>query len=170
MSPAPRSLAAAATWLIGGFVITLLLAAAVPLALGMHSYTVRSGSMTPAIETGDIVVTREIAPAEASVGEIVTFKDPGGGGELITHRVRDTERRGDRVSFLTRGDANNTFERWNVAVDGTIGRVAYRLPMAGRALAPIASGPGRIGLVVVPALLLCALGLIRIWAPERVGA
>ena len=35
-----------------------------------------SGSMQPAIHTGDVVVDESIAPAEARVGDVVTFKDP----------------------------------------------------------------------------------------------
>jgi signal peptidase len=166
----PRVLAqagAALAWLAGAFVVSLLLAAVLPMAVGMHTYTVRSGSMEPAIETGDVIVTKSIAPADARVGDIVTFVDPDGSGSLITHRVRAISTQGDRTAVVTRGDANNAFERWSVPSDGSIGQVAYRLPMLGRALAPLSSTLGKAGLIVVPALLLCALGLRRIWRPER---
>lgn len=152
-------------WIAGAFVVTLLLAAVLPMAAGMKTYTVRSGSMEPAIATGDVIVTKSISPADAQVGDVVTFVDPEGGGSLITHRVRAIRTEGGRTAVVTRGDANNAFERWSVPSDGSIGRVAYSLPMLGRALAPLSSMLGKIGLVVIPALLLCALGLRRIWAP-----
>lgn len=161
---------AAAVWLVVGFVFTLLLAAVAPLALGMHTYTVRSGSMEPAIATGDLVITRTIPPTEVGRGDIVTFKDPQGSGALITHRVRAVRAKAGKHSFVTRGDANNAFERWSVPSDGSIGEVAYRVPLLGYALAPVASKHGQIGLIVAPAVLLCALGLVRIWAPGRLGA
>ena len=49
---------------------------------------VRSGSMSPAIETGDVVVTEPLSPLSARVGDIVTFRDPEGGGKLFSHRVQ----------------------------------------------------------------------------------
>ncbi len=160
----------ALTWIVGGFVFTLLLAAVAPAALGLRTYTVRSGSMTPAIRTGDLVATIPISPSEAHAGDIVTFKDPEDADRLITHRVRSVVTDGEQRRFVTRGDANNTSERWSVPLSGSVGRVAYRLPKLGYALAPLGESAGRLGLVVLPALLLLALGLVRIWRPERVGA
>jgi signal peptidase len=154
------------TWAVAGFVLTVLLAAALPQALGGTSMVVRSGSMTPAIRTGDIVVVRPIAPAEASVGDIVTFKDPAGSDRLLVHRVRAISQVGDEVEVITKGDANTTQERWKVAADGTIGTVAYRVPALGFAVVWIGSPAGRIGLVILPALLLAAMLLVRIWRPR----
>ena len=154
---------AALNWAVIGFIAVVLGAATVPLALGMHTYIVRSGSMSPAIDTGDLVISKQISPTDAGIGDIVMFKDPGDGERLTSHRVRAVHRRGGRSYFVTRGDANNGFERWNVANDGTIGEIVYRIPKAGYAVAGIGSWPGRIGLVVIPALALLAFGLIRIW-------
>jgi signal peptidase len=154
------------TWVVGGFVLTMLLAAALPLALGGTSMVVRSGSMTPAIRTGDVVVVRPIAPTEASVGDIVTFKDPAGSGRLLVHRVRAISSSEGQVEVITKGDANSTQERWKVAADGTIGTVAYRLPALGFAVGWIGSPAGRIGLVILPALLLGLMLLRRIWRPR----
>jgi signal peptidase len=144
----------------------LLLAAALPLALGGTSMVVRSGSMTPAIRTGDVVVVRPIAPTEAEVGDIVTFKDPAGSDRLLVHRVRAISRSGDQVEVITKGDANTTQEQWKVAANGTIGTVAYRVPTLGFAIGWIGSPAGRIGLVIVPSLLLAAMLLMRIWRPR----
>jgi signal peptidase I len=166
--PRPRPLVALG-WAAAGFMVTLLLIAVLPLAVGMRTYVVRSGSMTPAIDTGDLVITRKISPAEASVGEIVVFKDPDQSGRLITHRVRGVQGRGGRYYFVTRGDANTGFERWNVPSSAMLGEIEYRIPKLGYLVAPAASGPGHLLLVVIPALALCALGLIRIWDSGRPG-
>ena len=119
-----------ASWALGSFVLAVLLSAALPHAIGAHSMVVRSASMTPAIRTGDVVVVRPIAPTEAEVGDIVTFQDPGGTDRLLVHRVRAISREGREVSVITQGDANTTREHWNVEADGTIGTVAYRVPVA----------------------------------------
>ncbi len=161
-----RPLRVSATWALGSFVLAVLLSAALPLALGAHSMVVRSGSMTPAIRTGDVVVVRPIAPTEAEVGDIVTFQDRGGTDRLLVHRVRAISREGGEVSVVTQGDANSTREHWNVEADGTIGTVAYRVPLLGYAVNWINGPAGRIGLLIVPALLLAASLLVRIWRPR----
>ena len=154
------------TWGAASFVLVLLLSAALPMALGGTSMVVRSGSMTPAIRTGDVVVVRPISPTEAEVGDIVTFKDPAGSGRLLVHRVRAISRSGNEVEVITKGDANTTQERWKVAADGTIGTVAYRVPALGFAVGWIGSPAGRSGLVILPALLLAGMLLMRIWRPR----
>jgi signal peptidase len=155
-----------ATWAVSAFVLALLLSAALPLAFGGSSMTVLSGSMTPTIRTGDVVVARAISPAEAEIGDIVTFEDPDGSGRLLVHRVRAISRSGDDVEVTTQGDANDTREHWKVPADGTIGAVAYRIPLLGFAIEWIGSPAGRVGLIIVPAMLLMALLLARIWRPR----
>jgi signal peptidase len=156
-------------WLAAGFVFTTLFSITLPMAVGMRSFTVRSGSMSPTIETGDMVVARRIDPESARPGDIVTFNNPQGGA-LTTHRVRSVMRTGDKYRFITRGDANNTSEDWSVDADGQIGQIAYRVPKLGYVLSPTSSGKGRMLLIGIPALMLCALGLVRIWRPEQTGA
>jgi signal peptidase I len=162
-----RVVALAALWLALGLGAGLLGLAGAPRLVGMQSFTVMSGSMEPTISTGDVVVERRIHPLQAHVGDIVTFKDQTRGGELVTHRVRSIRVRGPLVSFVTRGDANTGSEHWSVRSDGTIGRVAYHLPLIGYALVWTRLPIARILLVVVPALLLAMLELGRIWRPRR---
>lgn len=170
-SPRARRARLAALWLCLGALFATLLAAAAPLALGDRSFTLRSGSMTPALETGDVVVTEPVAPLSVRVGQIVTFLDPEGSGRLYSHRVQSIEPAGDVVRFVTRGDANTATERWSVPAGGTIGRVAYRVPKIGYALVWTETPEGRVALVVVPALLLLWTALARIWRPApRPGA
>jgi hypothetical protein len=52
-------------------------------------------------------------------------------------------------------------------VNGTIGRVAYRLPMLGYALSVTHGRNGKLLFIVLPALLFGALELARIWRPRR---
>jgi signal peptidase I len=145
------------------FVLAILLAAAAPLAIGDRSYVVRSGSMTPAIDTGDVVVVKPIASLEARVGQVVTFKDPDGSGRLISHRARAIHREGNQVKFTTQGDANTGQEHWSVPVTGKVGKVLYRLPKLGFAVVWTGTPAGRLGLIAIPALLLGLSLLAGIW-------
>lgn len=166
MRLALRRLRIGAAWAVLGLALATMLAIVAPLALGDRSFTVLSGSMTPAIETGDVVVAEPIAPSAARVGDVVTFSDPEGTGKLFSHRVQSVQAGGGQFHFVTRGDANTSTERWNVAADGTLGRVVYRVPKVGWALAWASTPAGRVGLLALPALALCALAMARIWRRE----
>jgi signal peptidase I len=119
--------------------------------------------MAPAINTGDVVVTRMVDPAHVSVGDVVTFRDPSRSSDLVTHRVLNRGVEGGKVSFLTKGDANTGTERWSLDHDGTVGKLAFRIPKVGYGLA-WAGGPlARAGLLIGGAILLAAAVIRRIW-------
>ncbi|HMS61057.1 MAG TPA: signal peptidase I [Solirubrobacteraceae bacterium] len=164
-----RHLVAFACWLVVGAVTAALLSITVPYATGGRSYTVMSGGLEPRIHTGDVVGEERIVPAQMRSGDIVTFQDPDEKGRMITHRVRSVRERAGVYSVVTKGDANNTVERWTIAADGQLGRVRYRVAHVGHLLV-FTRGPfGIMSLVVLPALLLGALELRRIWSrPEAV--
>jgi signal peptidase len=132
----------------------------------MHTFVVRSGSMTPTIRTGDLVVSQPVKPTQAEIGDIVMFKDPDGSGRLISHRVRALRVHEGRVYFVTRGDANTGFEHWNVPVSGNVGRIVYRLPKLGYVIGGVSSPLGKLLFVVLPALVLIGFGVVRIWRPQ----
>jgi signal peptidase len=161
-----RLLALAAVWAALGLGAGLVALAGAPRILGLQSFTVMSGSMEPAISTGDVVVERRIRPLQARVGDVVTFKDTAR-HELVTHRVRSMRARGPVVSYITQGDANTGMEHWSVRTDGTIGRVLYHVPRIGYALVWTRLPIARLMLVVIPALLLGVLELVRLWRPRR---
>jgi signal peptidase len=158
-----------AGWTVGAFCVALLAAVALPNAFGMRSFTDRSGSMEPAIHVGDVVIDKKISPLDARSGDVVTFSDPSGEKRLITHRIRSLRATGNVVHVVTKGDANNTVERWTVPANGRIGRVVLRVWKIGYPLVYVHSRYGLIGLVAIPALLLCLLELRRIWAPRPDG-
>jgi signal peptidase len=151
-----------AAGLAAGIAIALI----APLAFGAKPLVVLSGSMEPTLGTGDVTVVRTVAPLDARPGDIVTFRDPADADRLITHRVRSMKVDGGRVTFVTRGDANDGSERWRVPADGEIGRVAYRIPELGWALM-YAKSKGFFVFILGGALaLLLVLELAAIWRPE----
>jgi signal peptidase len=162
-----RGTVSVVTWAVIACAAAVALAVGLPGLFGYKSFTVMSGSMEPAIGTGSVVVERPIAPREARVGDVVTFKDPEGTGRLITHRVTRVRVSGPTASFVTKGDANTTVERWNVPAGGSIGRVAYDVPKVGYAMVLAGGRHGRLLLIALPALLLAAFEIARIWRPER---
>ena len=164
---AARSFAGSA---VLGVVVGVVAAFALSIPLGYRSLTVLSGSMEPAIHVGDVVMERSLPPAEMRVGDVVTFRDPDHPPTLVTHRVRSVWIHDGQVDVVTKGDANNSLERWTIPVDGRLGVVRARIPRVGYLVAWASGRTGRIVLIAIPAVLLGLLELIRIWRPRRTPA
>jgi len=145
----------------------LLVGALAGMALGYRALIVKSGSMTPAIRTGDIVVTKLVHPDAVRIGDVVTFRDPTRNEDLVTHRVVKIHPEGATIAFETRGDANTGVEDWDVARDGTIGRYRWRIGGLGYAVVWIAIPGARIALVVCACLLLGSVLLRRVWSSRE---
>ena len=159
-----------AFWLVLGLALGLALALTVPLAFQGRPVTVLSGSMEPTLHVGDVALVRRIAPLDARPGDVVTFRDPGRGGELVTHRVRSVRAGGSKVVFVTRGDANNASERWRVPASGEISRTAYRIPKVGHAILFARTRTGVFVLILLPLLALGAWEIAAIWRRPENGA
>ena len=156
-----------AAYTVAAFAAGIALALVAPLAFHARPLVVLSGSMEPALGTGDVSVVRSIDPLDARPGDVVTFRDPGNSEKLITHRVTAMRVEGDAVSFVTRGDANNVSERWRVPADGEIGRVAYRIPEIGWALMYARTQGLFIVLLGAALALLVVLELAAIWRSDE---
>ncbi len=165
-----RRLTRFALYAVVGFALAIAAAATLPTVAGFQSFAVLSGSMEPTIGTGDVVVVRSIAPLEARVGDVVTFRSPENPGKLVTHRAVSIQAAGETVSFVTKGDANTGIERWAIATGGTIGKVEYRIPKLGYITNRIGSRFGRFAFLVLPALVLAISELRRNWSAEPKGS
>ncbi|HMJ94533.1 MAG TPA: signal peptidase I [Thermoleophilaceae bacterium] len=162
-----RALLRFGTMTAAGFAIGIGIALALPLAFHARPLVVLSGSMEPALMTGDVTVVRPIAPLDARPGDVVTFRDPDDADRLITHRVREMRAQGGAVVFRTRGDANTASEHWQIASSEEIGRVVYRIPKLGWVLM-FARSKGLFVLMLGGALaLLLVLELMSIWRTEE---
>ncbi len=78
----------------------------VPDFMGYKPFIVLSGSMEPAILTGDMILTRETAAENISQDDIITFRTDRSADAAVTHRVTGIMNENGTVSFLTKGDAN----------------------------------------------------------------
>lgn len=143
-------------WALGMAVAVLALGiaalAALP-AVGANLLVVTSGSMEPAIGTGDAVVVVDTPPAEVEAGDVIAFQGYTGEG-LTTHRVLSHHDVDGRPHFRTKGDANQTPDANLAPADGMAGEVLLSLPQAGRPLLTLAGPTARMLLLVVPGVVL----------------
>lgn len=125
---------------------------------GYGLFAVRSGSMTPALEVGDLVVTRLVDPSEVEQGDVITIET--GGRAVVTHRVVAVQATDDGPVYTTRGDANATPDPRAARADQLRGRIDWRVPLLGYVLAMIAMPAGIVALVSIAAALLTAAWLL----------
>jgi signal peptidase I len=139
---------------------------ALALLAGYSPLVVRSGSMAPALHAGDLIFVQSRPAAQVLAGDIVTFLDASRGGQVVTHRVVEGAGAGASVSFVTRGDANPTAERWEVGAAEEVRVLAARIPRVGLAVDVLAMRMVRgLGTILV-AVGLCVWLVYRIWQPR----
>ena len=119
-------------------------------------YLVRSESMKPAINMGDMVITGPLngpLSGEVKPGSIVTYHR---GEELVTHRVLSVD--GD--TLVTKGDAMEDPDPRRVTLSEVKAVYLFRIPSLGYVSNFIRTKLGWLLVIVIPATALVAL-LIR---------
>lgn len=105
---------------------TLFALGAFAWANGVRLYVVRTGSMSPAVRAGDMVVDLPVTTTTTlRIGEIITFHPQPGTTE--THRIYDLSAAG----IVTKGDANRTPDVGEIQGDLVVGRASAIIPYGG---------------------------------------
>lgn len=123
-----ESVSGMAAWLY--LYLVALLGAWVVIAMlltGWAPIVISSGSMQPTLRPGDVVLLDEHPSDLLAQRNVITFFDPDGSGELITHRVHAV----DDDGYITKGDANPTPDTSTVAVDEIEGVARLVVPLVG---------------------------------------
>jgi signal peptidase I len=124
-----RLITRVAAWAVLAVLVTAVAVLVVlPKLIGGQALTVETGSMTPTLPVGSVVVERPADPDRLHVGDIATYRLAGGHG-LVTHRIVaiDAQHR----EFVFRGDANPVADPARVPAAAITGRVWFTIPYAG---------------------------------------
>jgi signal peptidase I len=173
VSPAPAfGLAPAAARLVVRTAFGLVLLAFAAVAVGprvfhFQTFYVRSGSMSPEIPVGALVVAVPASAEDLSPGDVVIFQRPDQAGTKVVHRIHAVEQRASGRVFITKGDANTTPDPWEVPASGRGWQVVHSISRAGFVVGWVHAALSRQGWfgVLVIAAALCAL--IAIWRAEE---
>ena len=113
---------------------------------GYSLFEVATGSMSPTIEVGDVVITK--LTKEVKENDIIVYID---GNNIITHRL--IEKNGNKI--ITRGDANNSEDK-PIEEKMIIGEVVKIIPQLGT-WQQILSSPEILVLIVILILILSVI-------------
>ena len=110
-------------------------------------YIVRSGSMEPAFNVGDVIIAGPPGSDDIKPGVIVTYAM---GKTLITHRVLSV----DGNTLITKGDANKTPDPNPVLLSQVKSRYLFRIPYVGYAAGFVRTRLGWLLLIILPSIVL----------------
>ena len=111
--------------------------------LGYTFFEVATGSMSPTINVGDVVIVK--ITKEVNENDIIVFKEEN---NFITHRLIQKE----EGKIITKGDANNSEDK-SITEDSILGKVITIIPQIGNWRKAILS-PEVIGLILILIVLL----------------
>jgi len=154
--------------LAAGFAVSALLLLLVvgigPRTGRYQTATVLTGSMRPAMPEGSVVLATPMAARDVRVGDVITYRIPVEDRRIVTHRVVEVVRDGDRPVVRTKGDANKDPDTWVAELTGaTVWKVRVAVPKAGYLFEWLRRPQARQLLVFVVPLLLAFLLLRDIW-------
>ena len=116
---------------------------------GYKSFLVQSGSMEPAIMTGDIIIIHR--QNNYVKNDVITFHSSD--SRIVTHRIAEILQKNSKSYFSTKGDANRSEDEDSITQDQIIGKVSLVIPKLGYLVAFSKSLQGLIILAIFPAAL-----------------
>ena len=94
-----------------------------------YAIAISSGSMTPLIGVGDVVIVdQDIDYKNLEVGDIIAYRY---NKIIIVHRLCDIVVSGNEYFFYTKGDANTDVDNYIIYPNTIIGKVTSKVPYIG---------------------------------------
>ena len=123
--------------------------------LGYTPLVVKTNSMSPTFNAGDLIFIRKCDTSKLKEGDIICFHTIiDNEYALNTHRIQKIETVGDARSYTTLGDNNNGIADAHIISDGDIvGKYVGDLPKAGKVMDFLSSSIGFLVVIVLPMLL-----------------
>ncbi len=145
-------------------VIVLILASAIYLAphLGWSVGDVISGSMSPTMESGTLVISRQVAPEQLHVGDVIIFRPTGGEETNVIHRIVNIKNTYP-LTFQTKGDAYKEIDAFTVPASNVVGKAEALIAYWGFFVAFLKTGYGLVLCLVLPALIVLWTCLRFMW-------
>ena len=127
----------------------------VPSVFGFKPFIVLSGSMEPEIHKGDMILTKNINPAELKKDDVLAFRDAE--NTVTTHRIIDIVENDGVKYFITKGDNNSSQDKNLVEYEDVEGIYLFHFPGVGSIMASL-SEPTTVLILVMGITLIFIIG------------
>lgn len=122
------SLSAALLVLLLGVAVAVI---GLPALTGGSAMTVLTQSMEPGLPPGTLVVVRPTPVDDIRVGDVITYQIRSGEAAVVSHRVMSKTYADGELTFVTKGDNNDTVDPEPVREVQVRGTLWYSLPLLG---------------------------------------
>jgi signal peptidase len=130
------------------FVVSVSLALVGPAILssyfGVSVHTITSGSMQPAINPGDMLISKVKIVNQIQLGEVVMLTNLDS-WDMQAHRVISKKDDGDSTILQTKGDTNNDPDRtYTIGTSSPIRAALFTVPKFGYVLTALSTGTAKL--------------------------
>lgn len=94
-----------------------------------EAFVIISESMKPSIHVGDIIVIKKVDTNDIKKEDIITFEK---NDEYITHRIKEIKVQNGEISYITKGDNNQTNDDEEVKHNEVKGKMIFKIPYVGK--------------------------------------
>ena len=121
---------------------------------GFTPMVVKTDSMAPTFEAGDLIMIRKCDTSQLKEGDIVCFHTIiENEYALNTHRIQKIDEMAGVRSYTTKGDNNEISDQHVIADGDIVGKYVGRLPKMGKVMDFLSSSVGFLVVIVLPMLL-----------------
>jgi len=122
------------------------------------------------LHTGDLIILQGVAPENIKAapepdGDVIVFRDPSFGNELIVHRAIEKVVTDDEIFFRTKGDGNDNADAELRPASNVFGKVVMRIPWVGHLALYMRNSSG----IYIVAVLIILLVIIEFIVPAVRG-
>jgi signal peptidase len=152
---------------IGVVMLGLVTLVVGPRLYPFQAFYVRSGSMSPAIPVGSLVVATRASAGDLRPGDVIVFRRPDQPGMMVVHRIAAVEQSPSGPAFVTKGDANGSPDGWQVPAAGDGWQARYSISQAGFVIGWLHAASNRRGWLGTLAIVAAVSALMVIWRSEE---
>lgn len=134
-----------------------------PNIAGYMALRVTTGSMAPTYDVDSLIIVKETDPASIRENDVISFysSDPALSGAVNTHRVVSVSQDGDNYRFVTKGDANNVVDRYDVDSRDLLGKVVWSSLLLGKIVRLVSNPLIFVPIILVPLAIILITNLVK---------
>lgn len=134
-----------------------------PSIAGYMALRVTTGSMAPTYDVDSLIIVKLTDPSAIKENDVISFysSDPALSGAVNTHRVVSIETDGNNYRYITKGDANNVVDRYDVDSRDLLGKVVWSSLILGKIVRLVSNPLIFVPIILVPLAIILIANLVK---------